>query len=115
MGFEYIIQYKSGSENMVADALSRISSSSLLLMAVSTIHSDLMRLIEQSWASDFHFQEVIQQKQQDANAFPKYQLVYGQLSRKGKLVVGTDDSLKTKLLQWAHSSPFGSHSVEMPL
>jgi len=37
MGFDYIIQYKSGVKNIVADILSRVSGSSLLLMAISHI------------------------------------------------------------------------------
>ena len=69
-----------------------------------------MGLIEQSWTADSHLQGIIQQKQQDATAFTKYQLINGQLRRKGKLVVGADDSLKTKLLHWVHSSPLGGHS-----
>lgn len=82
----------------MADGLSRVSSSSLLLMAVSISQSDLMGLIEQSWASDPYLQRIIQQQQQDANTFPKYQLIDGQLRRKGKLVMRADDSLKIKLL-----------------
>jgi len=59
MGFDYVIQYKSGSENLVADALPRVSSSSLLLMAISTVQSDLMGLIERSWTADSHLQGII--------------------------------------------------------
>ena len=46
MGFEYEIQYKSGQENVVADALSRGQGAELLPMAVTTAHFDLMNLIE---------------------------------------------------------------------
>lgn len=59
MGFEYEIQYKSGQENIVADALSRVQGAELLLMAVTTVHSDLMDLIEQSWREDPILQGVI--------------------------------------------------------
>jgi len=43
MGYDYIM-----AENIVADALSRVSSAALLLMVVSKIQSDLLQLIEQS-------------------------------------------------------------------
>jgi len=36
--------------------------------------------------------------------------VQNQLRRKGKLVVGFDDTLKTIILQWVHASPQGGHS-----
>jgi len=37
MGFDYVIQYKSGVNNTVADALSRVTGASLLLMALTNI------------------------------------------------------------------------------
>jgi len=55
MGFDYSIQYKSGVQNIAADSLSRVTSSSLLLMATSQIHSDLLPLIEHSWSNDSHY------------------------------------------------------------
>ena len=42
MGYDYEINYKKGRENVVADALSRVNSSELMFMAISTISSDLM-------------------------------------------------------------------------
>jgi len=47
MGFDYIIQYKSGVENTVTDTLYRVSSASLLLMAISHVQYDVLHLIEQ--------------------------------------------------------------------
>ena len=98
MGFDYVIQYKSGIDNVVADALSRVFSASLLLMAISNIQSDLMELIARSWTTDPHLQHIIEQKQINVVSFPKYQLQDGQLRRKGKLVVGADKALRAKLL-----------------
>jgi len=98
MGFDYNIQYKSGVQNAVADTLSRVSGSSLLLMTISHIQSDLLHLIEQSWLQEPHLQLVIQHKQNNLDLFPKYQLVHGHLRRKGKLVVGSDENLRTKIL-----------------
>jgi len=110
MGFDYIIQYKSGTENIVADALSRVQGTEFLLMALSTINSDLLTLIEQGWSNDPILSDIIQQKQCNPAAFPKYQLVGGQLRRKGKLVIGNDPGLRQKILQWIHASPTGGHS-----
>ena len=110
MGYDYIIQYKSGAENTVADALSRVSSATLLLMALSQIQSNLLQLIEHSWQTDPHLQLIIQQKQQNAALFPKYQWENRQLRRKGKLVVGDDADLRKSFLHWVHTSPQGGHS-----
>jgi len=62
MGFDYEIHYKSGIENKVADTLSRIPGSSLLLITISTIQSDLIQLNEQSWSSDPYLQMIMQRK-----------------------------------------------------
>ena len=110
MGFDYIIQYKSGTDNVVADALSRVQGSELLLMVLSTISSDLLTLIEQGWSQDPILANFIQQKQHNPDAFPKYQLVKGHLRRKGKLVISNDPNLRQKILQWVHASPTGGHS-----
>ena len=72
MDFDYIIQYKSGVENIVADTLSRVFSASLFLLAISHMQSDLLQLIEQSWTNDPRLQHIIEQKQQNVDLFPKY-------------------------------------------
>ena len=49
MGIYYEIQYKSGSENLVADALSRVHGSELLCIAISLTSSDLEQQIKDSY------------------------------------------------------------------
>lgn len=104
-----MIQYKSGTDNLVANALSRVQGSEILLLALSTRQSDLLALIEHSWQTNPALQRIIQQKQQNPNAFPKYQLLNGQLRRNGKLVMGANTNLRAKLLYWVHTSPTGGH------
>lgn len=45
VGMDYVIEYKQGCGNKVADALSRVSNSQLMNLIVSTINSDLMEEI----------------------------------------------------------------------
>lgn len=110
IGFEYEMQFRSGAENVVADALSKVIGFKLLMMAISTIQSDLFELITQTWATDPALQCIIEQKQQNAKSFPKHQLINGQLRKRGKLVVGTDAALRSILLHWVHSPSTGGHS-----
>lgn len=64
MGFSYTIQYKSGIANLAADALSRVSSTEILLMAISLINSELQEKIQQSYEHDPNLQRIIASLQQ---------------------------------------------------
>lgn len=43
MPFDYVIEYKKGVKNKVADALSRVSGAELLALVVSITDSDLLQ------------------------------------------------------------------------
>ena len=73
MGFEYEIHYKSGAENVVADALLRVTQAELLMVAISTIQSNLLDLIKGSWTTNSALQHIIHHKQQNAYSFSNYQ------------------------------------------
>ena len=48
MGYDYKIRYKKRKENIDVDALSRMHFGELVMMAISTISSDLMFEIQSS-------------------------------------------------------------------
>jgi len=52
MGYTYDIQYKTGRDNVAADALSRVPSAEVLFLAVSVIHSDLLDKVRASYDLD---------------------------------------------------------------
>ncbi|GKB50487.1 reverse transcriptase, partial [Tanacetum coccineum] len=97
LGFDYEISYKSGSENVVADALLRISSGAklneLVLMSITT---NLMKQVKDSWAQDNKLQQVLLQLQNQTYKQGKYEWVDRMLRRKGKIVVGDDSKLREK-------------------
>ena len=110
MGYDYDICYKKGKENVVADALSRVNHGELLAMAISSISGGLMEEIQKSWENDPQLTKVIGQlKEQNSNSSP-YNWKDNQLTRKGRLVVGKDLLLQTKLIQLFHEGGIGGHS-----
>ena len=60
MGYTYDIQYKTGRDNVAADALSRVPSAEVLFLAVSVIHSDLLDKVRASYDLDPLLQSYVQ-------------------------------------------------------
>lgn len=115
-GFDFVVEYKRGPENKVADALSRVPRSQLLSLTASSVQSDLLRRLHNHWATDDRLKQIIRELQQDAGSHPHYKWQQEQLTRKGKLVVGDNPDIKSLIMNWMHSSPQGGHSgVEVTL
>lgn len=93
----------------MADALSRVQGSDLLSMAISIVSPNLTELLQASYLLDDSLKEVVHQLQQSQHV-DKFSLQEGLLRKNGKLVVGPDTSLKTKIITWLHSSPESGHS-----
>ena len=81
MGYDYDISYKKGKENLVADALSRMNSAKLMVMAVFGISSELMSEIEKSWDTDEELQSLISQLQQNTLQSSVYSWSNNQLTK----------------------------------
>ncbi|KAL8127908.1 hypothetical protein AgCh_014740 [Apium graveolens] len=106
-GFDYMVEFKSGSENRAADALSRIPRSELLSIAVSSVSSQLMEDLKDHWQTDSMLNKLIADIRVDSNSHPQYTWNQNILMRKGKLVVGADESIKQTILKWMHNSGQG--------
>nr|GEU94378.1 retrotransposable element Tf2 [Tanacetum cinerariifolium] len=85
LGYDYEIVYKKGSENVVADALSRVDSSRELLQIIS-LENHSYKGNKYSWTGKI-------------------------LKRKEKVVVGNDPELRKELVQHFHDETIGGHSV----
>ena len=109
IGFTYEIHYKSGSENKVVDALFRVTSPELLLMAISVLHSYMEQRLIDSYDLYLNLTYMVKSFQQN-NSIHHFSLHNGLSKRKGKLVVGPNDDLKSSILQWLHCSCQGGHS-----
>ena len=110
MGYDYEIEYRQGKENVAADALSRPVSHEIFAMVVSSVSSNIMAEITTSWQADPYLLSIIQDLQSTPDSHPHYSWVNGHLNRKGKIVVGRDLELHSKLISLYHSSTMGGHS-----
>lgn len=109
LGYDYEICYKKGCDNVVADALSRVSGLALFTLAVNSLQPALLEKIQHSWLLDSKLQALIAQL--SAGQTVKNKSWDGSiLRRKGKLVVGPDASLRSDIIHLCHSSAVGGHS-----
>ena len=111
MGFDYEVCYKKWVTNKAADALSRKPA---LLQAITSLQTDLVDKIRQSWYHDAALLSLIQQLQQAVRPQSKFTWSSDQLRRNGKLVVGQDLQLRKELLDLFHASAVGGHSGVHP-
>ncbi|GJR36999.1 putative mitochondrial protein [Tanacetum coccineum] len=105
MGYDYEIMYKKGSNNGIVDALYRVNTSSQLLqMVLTSVSTDLLPKIVESWSIDHFLKTLID------NLKAGKPLSNQQLKRKGKLVIGNDPELILSLLTHFHCDSTGGHS-----
>ena len=122
LGYLFVVEYKQGCENKVADALSRRSdSASTDQTTVSPVTPSSLCLIsfpcpswiyelKASYQSDSIVQSLLQQLQ-DGSDMPKFfSLHNGLILYKGRVYMSPSCGLKLKVLQQVHDSPLGGHS-----
>lgn len=113
LGYDYSIAYRSGTSNVVADALSRRShehEGQFLQLEVSTVWSKLWDRVQESVLLDEQLQSLIQLLQRQGSSHLKFTWDGTTLRGKGKLVVGNDLVLKRELFDHFHVISAGGHS-----
>lgn len=109
VGLQFKFQYKKGADNKAADALSRVGHV-FALQTVSTAQPVWLQEVLNSYAVDVAAQLLLQKLAVDPQAEPPYSLSNGLIKYKGKIWIGANAGLQTKLIEAFHSSPIGGHS-----
>lgn len=88
----------------------KISTPEIMETVLSTIDSELLKKIQNSWVQDQKLQKIISALSANPQSYHKYSRQQELLRTKGKLVVGKEDLLRQHLIKLIHNSPFGRHS-----
>ena len=109
MGLNFRIVYKKGKENQAADALSRVGHL-MAIQAVSTVQPTWVQEVLNSYATDSHAQTLIQKLSITSPDNQGYSFDKGLIWHNGKVWIGNNSALQTKLIAHSHSSAIGGHS-----
>jgi hypothetical protein len=111
LGLHYRIVYKKGSDNRVADALSRRPhSSEESCLTMSAVVPQWCDDVIAGYASDPQAQTYIQQLVLSSDSVPHFSYQHGLLRYKNRIWLGTNKELQLKVMQALHASALGGHS-----
>nr|ABF94845.1 retrotransposon protein, putative, unclassified [Oryza sativa Japonica Group] len=109
MGLQYSFQYKRGVNNIVADALSRMPSSSQFC-AFSVVQPIWIQEMINSYTVDPQAQQLLAELAVHSPNSQGYSLTQGIIRFQNKIWIGSNAGLHTKLIQAFHASALGGHS-----
>jgi hypothetical protein len=95
--FDYSIEYKKGSQNMVADALSRRTHNTEACLAISTAIPSWIIDVEASYVGDDKCIQLLQELALNPACHPNYTMKAGLLRYNNRIVIGSNTDLRQKL------------------
>jgi len=113
MGYDFIIEYKKGNENRVADALSRQFDTSATELSISLISFPTtiwVADLQASYAQDPETQSTLLKLQQNLLGPKGFSLQRGLLLKKGRLFLIRHSPFQLQVLEFIHSDPTAGHS-----
>lgn len=110
MGLSYKIIYKKGSENKVADALSRVDKATLYdIASLSVVKPLWLQEVQNGYTLDSKATQLLAELSVSSPA-GNYFLQNGINRYKGRVWIGSHPSLQSKILSSLHASAIGGHS-----
>lgn len=109
IGLQYHFQYKKGVDNKSADALSRVGQF-FACSSVSLVQPPWIKEIVNSYAVDMQAQKLLQELAVISPNDQGYELVGGLIKHKGRVWIGENSALQTKIIAAFHCSAIGGHS-----
>ena len=115
LGLDYKIQYKKGTDNQVADALSRRHESTPLeemgsCLAISSVKPGWIEELQNSYEGGSHCQDIVSQLILDSNSHADYTWLDGILRYQGRIYIGNANNIRNQIIQALHDSAIGGHS-----
>jgi hypothetical protein len=116
--FDFQMQYKKGTDNTAADALSRkyqpdttptITLSQISCSATTMAIPTWTTEITSSYSGDEHCVKLLQELVLDKQSHAHFTCQSGILRYKGRIYIGSSQNLKDKIFESFHSSAFGGH------
>lgn len=110
LGFDYTIQYKFGSSNVIADALSRVPSESggqLLLLLVPQL--DFLDDLHRTLQASSKFQAQLSEIHTNPSAYPDFHIHNDLLLFKGRIWINKANPYIPTLLLEFHATPLEGH------
>jgi hypothetical protein len=113
MGLQFRIRYKKGSDNSAADALSRVGQV-FQLQTVSEARPIWLQEVLNSYVTDAVAQDKLRALAIHSPDAQGFELQQGLIKVHGKVWVGANSALHTKLISAFHNSAVGGHSGMLP-
>lgn len=110
LGLSYKIVYRKGTSNAAADALSRKFQGDSELSVVSSCTPTWLLEVAQGYESDAFSSELLAALSLKSDARTDYSLHDGIIKYKGRIWIGNNAALQSKLFSELHASPVGGHS-----
>lgn len=110
LGLDYVIRYKNGTKNRVADALSRKEEVNRELHALTAVKPKWMLLVIDSYEGDELFSNVLLAKLIYRVSYPEYTITQDILRYHGKVCVVKATDMITQLLKEMHESTYKRNS-----